>query len=129
MSDLEQIVRPSETGNVRPVNIIAGLRKAPAVVDPNEVVWGSAGNDVFQLQAHLQQEVNNRDEDEIQRKYDTVRIKSKDDPNTYVDVEVMTAYQSRNRIDKSRTELRFTPPEADANSEIIKRNQTRKSGE
>lgn len=127
MPNLEQVVRPSETGEVRP-GYISSNRAAPIVPDENEVVWGSAGNDVFALQANLKSEVKTGDEEEIERKVDTVRIKSKDDPSVYVDVEVMTEYQARNRIDKSRTTLRFQPPEGDANSEVIKRGEVRKTG-
>lgn len=128
MPSLEQVVRPSQTGDIRPGYIQYG-RTVPTVPDPNEIVWGTAGNDVFALQANSKSEVNNETSQETQRTFDTVRIKSKDDENTYIDVEVMTAYQARNTIDKSRTQLRFESPQADANSEIIKRNQTRKSGD
>ncbi len=127
MPNLEQVVRPSQTGEVRPGFITFG-RSVPAVPDPNEIVFGGPGNDVFALQANSKSEVNNQTEEETSRTFDTVRIKSKDDPSVYVDVEVMTEYQSRNTIDKSRSQLRFEPPQADANSQIIKRNQTRKSG-
>ena len=126
MPSLEQVVRPSQSQDVRPGFASIG-RTVPAVPDPNEIVFGGPGNDVFALQANSKSEINNQTEEETSRTFDTVRIKSKDDPSVYVDVEVMTEYQSRNVIDKSRTQLRFESPQADANSEIIKRGQTRKS--
>lgn len=128
MSDLEQIVRPSETGNVRP-GPVAYLRKTPAAPGSTEVVWGSSGNSVFQLQASSKAEVNNQTSQETSRTFDTVRIKSKTDPDTYIDVEVLTAYQAKNVIDKSRTQLRFTPPTSSSDAEVIARNQTRKTAE
>lgn len=128
MSDLEQIVRPSETGDVRPGRSI-GLRKAPAAPVSNEIVWGAAGNTIFQLQQNLKAEVPKPiEEEEIERTVDTVRVKSKDDPDTFIDVEVMTRYQARNTIDKQRVQLKFHPPEADENTEIIRRGEVRKSG-
>lgn len=128
MASLEQVVRPSQTTQVRPAYSSSG-RTAPAIPDPNEIVFGTAGNDVFALQASSKGEVDNQTSQETSRTFDTVRIRSKDDPNTYIDVEVMTAYQAKNTIDKSRTQLRFEKPQANADTEIVARNQTRKSSE
>jgi len=122
---LEQIVRPSETTEIRPAYVTYG-HGVPVVPDPNEIVWGTSGNDIFQLQANSKSEIKPGDEEETQRTFDTVRVKSKDDPDSYVDIEVMTAYQARNTIDKSRTTLRFQQPEAGDNTEIIKRGTIRK---
>lgn len=126
MPDLEQIVRPSQFGDVRPSNIQTG-RAPQKTPNTDEIVWGAAGNTVFQLTANSKAEVNNTTSVEIKRTFDTVRIKSPDDPSVYVDVEVMTQYQSRNQLDKSRSLLRFTPPTSTPDAEVISRNQTRTS--
>jgi len=122
--NLEQVVRPSETQNIRPA-YPSFARTKPVVQPDDDFVWGTAGNDVFALNAQSKADVNNQTSQEIQRTFDTVRIKSASDPSTYVDVEVMTAYQAKNVIDKTRTALRFTPPQGSENVEVIRRNTTR----
>lgn len=126
MPNLEQVVRPSQTVDIRP-GYPQAARQNIAVAGDDEVVFGAPGNDVFALQASSKNSVNNTDSKETSRTFDTIRIKSESDPNTYVDVEVMTAYQARNVIDKSRTSLRFDKPEAGDNVEVVARNQTRKT--
>lgn len=124
MSNLEQIVRPSQSPDIRPAATLA-LLVPPKVVNNPTIVWGSAGNSIFDLKAHSQGEYNEPDTVEEKRTFDVVRIKNPDDPDQHVDVEVMTAYQARNRIDDSRTKFEFEHPKASDNVEIISRDNTR----
>lgn len=126
MSNLEQIVRPSQSPDIRPAPTTALLEPPKTVNNPN-VVWGTSGNSIFQLRAHASGQVDNRQDYETSRKFDVVRVKNPDDENQYIDVEVMTEYQARNKIDDSRTKLRFDKPKAKDNIEIISRDNTRSS--
>lgn len=131
MSDLEQIVRPSLAGAIRP-SPPAGYFASPIFSDPNIVTWGTSGATVFELQAHQQATVPPAiwpKSDETKRTYDVVRVKNPDDPTQHVDVEAMTEYIARNRIDKSRTTLRYAPQGASDNVEVLSKNNVRTSGE
>ena len=87
--------------------------------------FGAAGQNVFQISASNRNEITDNDRKEVRRTYDTVRVKNPDDNNQHVDVEVLTEYQARNRIDDKRYKVRFTPQAESANIEILKRNQVR----
>jgi hypothetical protein len=126
VSNLEQIVRPSQTGDIRPAPSLA-LLQSPKVIDNPPHVWGSSGNSIFDLRAHLHAEVNNKQEGEITRKFDVVKVKNPDDSSQHVEVEVMTEYQSRNKISDERTKIRFEPPKKTSNTEIVSRGNTRTS--
>lgn len=128
---LEQIVRPGQTATVTPPYAVAAFRKAPATPDPTIFVFGKGDNDAFLSQGvKFSPYTNKSDEnEEIKRKYDTIRIKSKDDPDTYIDTEVMTEWQARNQFLKSHITLRFFEPESGPNVEVIRRGQWRTGGE
>jgi hypothetical protein len=124
--NLEHVVRPLQSINIRP----AGRNTSEPVVAPDDVVllFGGSGSDVFTLNQTVKDQVNNkRDDVEIQRTFDVVRIKNPDDDEQHVDVEVMTGLKARSQIDKGRTQLRFSKPESSGNIEVLRRNQTRDS--
>lgn len=128
MSKLEQIVRPSQDGLIRP-SPAAGYQAPPIIPNGNTVTWGSAGNDIFQVSAHVSQSINNPwpKSDETQRKYDVARVKNPDDHDQHVDVEAMTEYQARNKIDKSRITLRYAKMNpTEGNIEILSSDNVRK---
>jgi hypothetical protein len=127
MPNLEQVVRPAQTLVFRPI----ASQKGSTPIFPDDVVllWGDSGNNVFQLSQNVKQSVNNdRSDKEESRTFDVVRIKNTEDDSQFLDVEVLTGYQARNQIDKTRTKLLFSPPQGGGNVEILKRNQTRNSG-
>lgn len=128
MSNLEQIVRPAQTKNIRPLAI--SISRVPSA-DPTAAVltWGEAGNSIFTLQANVKQTVKNDRNTETKRTFDVVRITNPDDETQFIDTEVMTSYQARNTISRDRIELRFAKPEASDNIQILKRNQTRTTSE
>jgi hypothetical protein len=129
VSDLEQIVRPSQAYSFRPPPNYAA--RAPVITKGSKVVtWGSSGQNIFQLQASIQQNVPPATwpkEDEEKRTYDVVRVFNADDPTTFVDTEVMTEYQSRNQLDGSRTTLRFATNTDTATTQVISRGNVRVS--
>lgn len=127
MSKLEQIIRPSAVGDIRPLNFTPA-RKQPKTPGDNLKVWGNAGDDIFALSAHLKQDVKPAEWEESKRTYDVVKIMNPADNDQSVEVEAMTEYQSRNQIDKSRTTLRFSKVQPAANVEIVSRGNVRKSG-
>ena len=126
MSKLEQIVRPSQSPTIRPSRPISQY-VPPAVEDENTISWGSAGNSIFTIRAHVAQTVNNNRNDETQRTYDTVRVTNEDDPSQYIDTEVMTEYQARNKIDDSRIVLRFAKTKPSANVQVLSSGNVRNS--
>lgn len=127
---LEQIVRPSQLTDPKPsYAAMLPYKQASFPVDEDEYNFGKGDNDVFAVAgvaktADIKLE-NGQENFEVKRKFDTVRVKSQDDPNTYVDTEVMTEYQTRNKINDERTIIRFTSPQSSENTEVIRRNQTR----
>lgn len=129
MSTLEQIVRPATVNGIRPLNFQV-QRKAPKAPAANIIVWGSGGNDVFSISAHVQQDVkNDLPADEIKRTYDQVKVMNPDDNEQHVTVEAMTEYQARNQIDKSRIILRFFKQEDTENVKVQSRGNVRKGTE
>lgn len=65
--------------------------------------------------------------DETERKFDTVRVFNKDDREQYVDTEVMTEYQMRNKLSKERFVIRYGKTQPSDNTEIIKKGTVRTS--
>ncbi len=124
MSNLEQIVRPSQSPDIRPAPTTA-LLESPKITANPIVTWGTPGDSIFQLRAHESGETNNETKEETKRKFDVVRVKNPDDHDQYVDVEVMTEYQARNKISESRTKLRFGQPKSSQHVEVISRDNTR----
>jgi hypothetical protein len=128
MSDLTSVVRPNETPDIRPAlgNQLRTAAPITAPVDDGSVTWGGSGNSAFQLRANAKSELPPILEEQS-RKYDKVKVKNPDDPEQYVETEVMTEYQARNKIDKSRFILRFGETKASDNVEIISKGNIRKS--
>ena len=129
MSELERIVRPSQDGSIRP-NPVLGYQSPPVTPEDNTITWGGSGSNIFQASAHLSQSIDPAkwpDSSETSRTFDVVRVKNPDDTTQHVDVEVMTEYQARNKIDKSRITLRYGAQQPNANIEILSRNNVRKS--
>lgn len=130
-SPLELLIRPNQTGSIRPNywNGYQSARPDEETKNDNVVVsWGSSGDSIFTV-SHPDFGFKVEDEKtETERTYDIVRVKNKDDPEQYVDTEVMTEWKGRNKIDGSRTTLRFGAPAGDANNEILQRGQKRNSG-
>lgn len=123
MSDIENLSRPFSPLDIRPNN--KTTKREPLTPGNTLLTWGTGAGNVFQLRAQSRGEVNNDDHKEIRRTFDTVRVKNPSDNSQFVDVEVLTEYQARNRIDDSRVKVRFTPQEASSNIEIMRRNQVR----
>lgn len=129
-SPLELLVRPNATGIVRPnARNAQSTRSDDGTKNDNVVIeFGGSGDSIFAV-AYPDYEWKVEDEKgETERTYDTVRVKNKDDPDQYVDTEVMTEWKGRNKIDGSRTTLRFGAPQGDANNEILSRGNKRTSG-
>jgi hypothetical protein len=116
-NSLEQIVRPSQAPTIRPGPAVQ-IQSTPKVVENEPIVWGSAGDSVFQLRASASDKVDNK-WPEDQRTYDVVRVYNKDDREQYIDTEVMTEYQGRNKISQDRIQLRFAATKESANVEVI----------
>jgi hypothetical protein len=121
---LEHVVRPSQSPIIRPGHR-SQLLEAPKIVQNNPQVWGSAGNSVFQLHAHAQQELP-QPLTEKERTYDVVRVFNPDDHEQYVDTEQMTEYQGRNKISNDRITLRFNGSTPSEHTKVISKNQKRK---
>lgn len=123
--NLAQVIRPSQSPDIRPTRPAAYQAVLDAPAD-QEIVWGSAGNNIFVATAHTKGFVNNNNtNEEVSRKYDVVRVKNPADTEQHVDFEVMTEYQSRNVITKDRTTLRFEKTAASANVQVLSRNNSR----
>lgn len=120
---IESLSRPFVNELFRP----AGKTTKKETIEGGDVEFsfGSAGSNVFELRANSKGEVDNNDHQETKRTFDVVRVKNPDDNAQHVDVEVMTEYQAKNRIDESRIKVRFTPQAAAENIEILRRDQTR----
>jgi hypothetical protein len=119
----EQISRPFQNPPVWPPS--KTTKKEPK--DGADIVFsfGSAGQDVFQVSATSRADLSDDNKKEVRRTYDVVKVMNKTDPDQFVELEVLTEYQARNKIDDKRTRLRFTPQEETENIEIKKRNQVR----
>lgn len=119
----EYLSRPFKSPPVFPPNRTSKPRPREA----NDVVWsfGSPGQNVFQISASNRSDITDHDRTEVRRTYDTIRVKNPDDNSQHVDVEVLTEYQARNRIDEKRYKVRFTPQEESSNIEIMKKNNVR----
>lgn len=129
-SPLELLIRPNQTGNIRP-NYYNGFRSASpddeTKTDNVVVAWGKGGDSIFTIN-HPDFGFTVEDvKDETERTYDIVRIKNKDDPEQYVDTEVMTEWKARNKIDQSRITLRFGAPQSSSNTEVLERGLKRSS--
>lgn len=128
-SPLELLVRPNQTGIIRPQPWNTPSTRADEATKNDMVLlsWGGSGDSIFSIaRPDFAWKVED-EKDETERTYDVVRIKNKDDPEQYVDTEVMTEYKARNKIDQSRVTLRFGATQASENTEIISRGNKRSS--
>jgi hypothetical protein len=121
---LEQIVRPSQAPAIRPGPAVQ-IYTTPKIVENNPITWGSSGDSVFDLRAHASQTVNNS-WPESSRTYDIVRVYNPDDREQFIDTEVMTEYQGRNKISQDRIKMQFATNTNTATTEVIQRGLTRK---
>jgi hypothetical protein len=119
----EKQVRPVETIKLRP-DYPDQLSKAPPPEKTNVVVWGSAGQSVFQLRASSQSKIDNK-WPESKRTYDVVRVYNPDDRDQFIDTEVMTAFEGRNKISQDRIQIRFGVTQNTKNSEVVQKGLTR----
>lgn len=124
---LELLVRPNQSSDFRPPGNAPRRAQVGDVTKNDNVLvsWGSGGDSIFTVTSPSFGFKLEEDKGEIERTYDVVRIKNKDDPEQYVDTQVMTEWKGRNRIDGSRTTLRFAPPEEDENSEVLEKDKKR----
>lgn len=122
---LEHVVRPSQTKGIRP-GVPTQLFEPIKVPDNDPITWGNGGDNVFDLQAHAQQELP-EPKFETQRTYDVVRVFNPDDREQFVDTEQMTEYQARNKISKDRFTLRFQGNANTTNTKVISKNNIRKA--
>lgn len=128
MGDFESIVRPFATPEIRPP-YVATPQSPPEPDDSDTIVWGNSGDNVFQLQAHVTQDVRPATWPEISRKYDVIRVTDPDNSDNHLDVEVMTQFKGRNKYDKSLFQMDITRTEPSENVEILSRNNTRKTAD
>lgn len=123
---LEYVVRPSQSKNIRPGTPTQIF--APVKVPENEpITWGNAGNSVFDLHAHTQQELPMPEFPESQRSYDVVRVFNPDDETQFVDTEQMTEYRGRNKINGNRITLKFMNHQDTGKTQVISQGNIRKN--
>ena len=125
-SQLEQIVRPSQAPSIRPGPAVQ-IYATPKIVENEETVWGSPGNSVFQLRASASAEAPQATWPETDRTYDVVKVYNEDDREQYIETEVMTEYQGRNKISQDRITIRFAATKESKNVEVTERGLTRKN--
>lgn len=128
---LEKLVRPSQSGDVRPdwrKNI-----KSASGTDKNALVdisWGGSGESIFSLQYPPPNgpklDWPDDKNKETERTYDVVRVKNKDDPDQYIDTEVMTDWRGRNMQTGAMFNMQFGQTQASENIEIISRGNRRR---
>lgn len=121
---LEQIVRPSQAPSIRPASP-SQILATPKIPENEPIVWGSSGQTVFELKAHAEGS-NDTHYPETQRTYDVVKVFNKDDKDQFIETEVMTEYQGRNKNTQDKITLRYLPTQADANNEIVSKGNVRK---
>lgn len=122
---LEQVVRPSQSPQIRPGHPTQ-LLATPVIPENNPITWGSSGASVFDLHAQSQSEVP-KPKDEGQRTYDVVRVFNPNDKTQFVDTEQMTEYQARNQLAGDRFTMRFATNTNTENTEVIQKGLVRKS--
>lgn len=123
---LEFVVRPNQAPSIRP-GTPTQIFQTPKIPDNPPKVWGNAGNSVFDLHAHTQQELPMPEFPETKRKYDVVRVYNPDDHEQYIDTEQMSEYQGRNKISADRIVLRFSKAQNTEHTKVMQRGLTRKN--
>jgi len=126
---LELLVRPNQTADFRPLPGAPRLAQVGDETKNDNVVvsWGGTGDSIFTIARPPFGFKVEDDKQETERTYDVVRVKNPDDPDQYVDTEVMTEWKARNKIDSSRTTLRFASPTSSQTTEVISRGNKRSS--
>jgi hypothetical protein len=114
---LEQIVRPSQTLSLRPASPTQ-IFATPKIPVNNPVVWGSSGDSIFDLHAHSSGSSNNK-WPESERTFDVVRVFNPDDHDQFIDTEVMTEYQGRNKLSQERITMQFASQTSSPHTEVI----------
>lgn len=92
MSSLERLVRPNVAVDVRPhPPFLSATERAPTEGQPT-LAFGSAGDGIFTVTQQLTREfaTEAKQEKEISRTVDVIRVKNEDDPEQHVDVESVT---------------------------------------
>lgn len=128
---MESIVRPFSLPFFKPKDTTS--KRAQRSSELVEITWGGSGADIFDSAGSALNSFKVEDEKqqrETRRTYDVVRVKNTEDDSQYVDTEVTTEYQMRQRI----TADRYTPfkyvygaaPTGD-NIEILKKGLVRTS--
>jgi len=125
-NQLEQIVRPSQAPSIRPGPAVQ-IYATPKIIENEPIVWGTPGNSVFQLRASANDEAKAATWPETDRTYDVVRVYNKDDREQYIDTEVMTEYQGRNKITQDRIQIRFAATKESKDVEVRERGLKRKT--
>jgi hypothetical protein len=123
---LEFVARPFGKSNIRP-GTPTQIFQQPKVPQNEPITWGNAGQSVFDLHAHNQQETPKPEWPETQRKYDVVRVYNPDDHEQYIDTEQMSEYQGRNKISDERIVLRFAKTQNTEHTKVMQRGLTRKN--
>lgn len=127
---LELLVRPNQSSDFRPPGSAPRLAQVGDVTKNDNVLvsWGSGGDSIFTVTSPSFGFKVEDEKQETERTFDVVRVKNPDDPDQYVDTEVMTEWKARNKIDQSRIVLRFTPASSSQDTEVISRGNKRTSG-
>jgi hypothetical protein len=111
---------------IRPDDVTSRFQQTTADTETT-VVWGKPGASPFQLNANVNVKVKDDDNIEMKRTYDTVRVKDPDNADNHVDMEVVTAYQLKNKIDGKRINITMDRVRPSDTVEILQQDQTRTS--
>lgn len=122
---LEKLVRPSQVSSVRP-NWRSNLKSAAksGAPQPVELSWGGSGESIFSVVTPDPVGFKLEDDpkkEETDRQYDVVRVKNEDDPDQYVDTEVMTDWRGMNLQTGEIVQFKFLGPQNTKNTEVISR--------
>jgi hypothetical protein len=122
---LEVVVRPSQSPDIRPQAPL-GLQETPVTPELEATEWGGNGNAAFTFSKHDSNSID-AVHTETKRTFDKVRVKNPDDHDQHVDVEVMTKYEGRNAIDKSRITIKYDRIQPNEDIEVLSTDNVRSS--
>lgn len=106
MSDYNGAIRPFVAPNVRPATLQTSVKPEPH--SDAVLKFGKAGNSIFAQNApgpFWSTKTPDPESTETKRTYDVVRVSNVDDPDTYIDTEVMTGWEARTAIDPTRIQI------------------------
>ena len=110
---LEGVVRPFLPPVTRPADKAATVPPVPAEdVDRNLFSFSGSGQ-VINLAHSARSNASRSGSRETERTFDVMRVKNPEDPQQYVDVEVVTALKSLDWTDVPQTLRLAKPPETD----------------